>query len=77
MEKYDRIYTGQTNDINMRLDKHNSGRVRSTNAYIPWRLIHSEEFDIRAEAMAREKELKSHRGRDFIRNEVLSWPSYR
>ena len=31
-----------------------------------------EHFQTRAEAMKREKELKSHKGRDFIRKELLN-----
>ena len=70
--KHDRLYVGQTAKLKDRLREHNSGQVRSTKSYIPWQLIHFEEYDTRAKAMAREKELKTHRGRDIIRDEVLS-----
>ncbi len=33
----------------------------------PWNLIYKEEFDTRIEAMRREKELKSSRGREFLK----------
>ena len=33
-----------------------------------WILIYNEEFDTREEAIRGEKELKSFRGREFIRN---------
>jgi len=65
--KFDQIYIGQTNNLKIRFQKHNSGKVKSTKAYIPWGLLHFEEFNSRAEAMSREKQLKSHRGREFIR----------
>ena len=52
---YDRIYIGQTNDLNKRQERHNTGRVRSTKPYVPWELIHSEKFDSRAAAMKREQ----------------------
>jgi putative endonuclease len=71
-EKYDRIYIGQTNDIESRLRRHNSGRVRSTKAYIPWKLVYYEEFSNRSEAMKREKELKTHQGRTWIRNTLMN-----
>ena len=71
-ESFDRIYIGQTNNISIRLDKHNQGRVRSTKPYIPWVLVHTEEYPTRTAAMKREKELKSHQGRDFIRNKILN-----
>jgi putative endonuclease len=37
----------------------------------PWVLVHQESFQSKAEAMRREKELKSARGREFIRTEML------
>ncbi|MDP6570546.1 MAG: GIY-YIG nuclease family protein [Candidatus Marinimicrobia bacterium] len=69
---YDQIYIGQSNNLNLRLKKHNSGRVKSTKPYSPWKLIYSESFHTRSEAMKREKELKSFQGRQFIRREILS-----
>ena len=68
----DRIYIGQTNDVNFRLSKHNAGLVRSTKSYIPWKLVHHEIFNTRSEAMLREKYLKSHVGRNYIRNNIIN-----
>jgi putative endonuclease len=68
--KFDRIYIGQTNDISARIWKHNNGLVKSTKAYVPWHVVYSESFVTRSEAMRREKELKSHQGRDFIRKQI-------
>jgi len=70
-EQFDRIYVGQTNNLQIRLDKHNSSKVRSTKPYIPWVMIYYEKFQTRSEAMKREKELKSHHGRKFIRKNFL------
>ena len=69
--QHDRVYVGQTGDLKQRIAKHNDGFVRSTIAYRPWRLIHYEVFTARADAMKREKELKTHKGRDYIR-ELIS-----
>jgi putative endonuclease len=66
--KFDRIYIGHTNNLIYRLKRHNDGLVKSTKAYRPWKIIYQEKFPNRAVAMQREKELKSHKGRDFIRN---------
>ena len=71
-KKYDKIYVGQTNNYEGRLVQHNSGRHRYTKRYIPWIIIYTEEFKTRAEAMKREKELKSHQGRKFIREKLLN-----
>jgi len=73
--KFEKIYIGQTDNITIRLQKHNSGYVKSTKTYIPWQIIHCETFSSRSEAMQREKELKSHQGRNFIRNQLLNWQS--
>jgi putative endonuclease len=70
--KFDRIYIGQTSNIRNRIDRHNSGKVKSTKAYIPWKLVHYEKFETRSQAMKREKELKSHKGRDYIRKNLLN-----
>ena len=70
--KFDEIYIGQTNDLEYRLEKHNSGKSRYTKRYIPWEVVYFEEFETRTEAMKSEKELKSHKGREFIRKEILN-----
>jgi len=72
-EKFDRLYIGQTRYIGYRLMSHNSGLVRSTKAYIPWRLVYVEMHPTRGDAMKREKELKSFRGREYIRSKMDQW----
>jgi putative endonuclease len=58
------FYTGQTNDLSRRLDEHLSGDSR-TAAYFrmhsPKYLVHVEEFDTRADAMRRERQIKRNR----------------
>ena len=70
--KYDRIYIGYTSDLEKRLESHN---VRATKGYTiryrPWKLVYTEEFLTKPEAIKRERELKSSRGRSWIRNEIL------
>jgi len=58
-----RIYIGQTQDFNKRLELHNGGRVKSTSKDGPWNLIAIESFETRDQARWREKQLKSSRGR--------------
>ena len=45
--------------------------VESTKPYLPWIVIHTEKYSIRAEAMKREKELRLHQGRNFIRENFI------
>jgi putative endonuclease len=61
------LYIGQTSDIEKRFTEHNSGLCKSTKSRIPFKLIYQEEFKTRSEAMKREKELKTGKGREFIR----------
>ena len=61
-----RFYIGQTINIKERLHKHNSGYVKSTKPYIPWKLIYTESFNKRSESMKREKQIKSWKSRAKI-----------
>ncbi|MBL7740028.1 MAG: GIY-YIG nuclease family protein [Chitinophagaceae bacterium] len=58
-EAFDKFYVGQTNDIENRLARHNSGSVQATQPYRPWVLKWYVEKDSRAEAMKLEKKLKN------------------
>ena len=62
-EKTGRRYTGSCEDLDDRLRRHNAGESNATRHGIPWRLVHVERFETRAEAVRRELELKSGRGR--------------
>ena len=59
-------YVGQTNDLKDRLNRHNSGRVKSTKAKAPWRLVYTEELATRAQATKREKQIKGAKSRENI-----------
>ncbi|MDN3641892.1 GIY-YIG nuclease family protein [Lutimonas halocynthiae] len=74
-EEFDRTYTGMTKDVEKRLKQHNKKENKSTKAYVPWRLVHLEQFNSRIEARKREKYLKSGIGREFIKS-ILdeNWP---
>jgi len=56
-----KFYIGQTADLDARIVRHNSDRVHYTRGKGPWNLIYFEEFDSRAQAMMREKQLKKWR----------------
>jgi len=68
-----KIYIGQTIDIIKRLKQHNSkgddhlSRFTKQNKG-PWRLVYKEEYQTRKEALKREKQLKSFKGREFVKN---------
>jgi len=72
-EKYDKIYIGYTSNIEQRLLSHNKLFQKGyTVKYRPWKIVYTEKFITKKEALQREKELKSSCGRNFIRKEILS-----
>jgi len=54
-----RHYIGQTQDLNLRLERHNKGLVKSTKPGIPWALKASTTVESRKEAMKLERKLKN------------------
>ena len=53
-----RHYIGTTENVAVRLRKHNVGAVRSTKPYRPWKVVHIEEFRDKTSARKRELFLK-------------------
>ena len=54
-----KFYIGSTGNIADRMERHNNGRSKATKTGIPWKLVYSEEFTTRSEAVGREMEIKS------------------
>jgi len=68
-KSHNKIYVGFSSDLNGRLSAHNHPKNKGwTSRYQPWELIYHEEFCTKEGAMAREKQLKSAKGRLFIRS---------
>ena len=63
----DKHYIGFTSDLNQRFLSHNELGKGWTAKYRPWRIIYTKEFQVKSEAMAFEKWLKTGAGRDFIK----------
>ncbi len=70
-----KTYVGQTADLERRLNQHNDPTclltLHTKRHPGPWRLLHFEQFPSRSAAMRRERELKSGKGREWIRNVLL------
>jgi putative endonuclease len=60
-------YVGFTNDLSRRMKEHNSGRHSYTKRYMPWEIIHKEQYDTIDLARKREKYLKSAAGRKYLK----------
>ena len=66
----DRYYTGITDDLSRRLQKHNAGEVSHTSKYKPWELKTYTAFSDEKQAFAFEKYLKSPSGRAFAKKRL-------
>ena len=65
-----RRYIGSTGRFEKRIEEHVNQLAGWTRTRGPWRLVYSEEFATRAEAMAREKFLKSGQDREWLRKKL-------
>lgn len=66
-----KFYTGNTGDLERRLIEHNSGRGgRFTRLNKPFELVYKESFDDKYEAKKRERELKTGKGRYYVKKMV-------
>ncbi len=67
---FKRYYVGLSSNVSQRLETHNLGVVKSTKAFCPWKIIHTEIFETRIEARKREKYFKSAAGRRWRKNNL-------
>jgi putative endonuclease len=56
------FYIGSSATPEKRLIEHNSGSTKSTKPYRPWKLIHTERFELKGDATKREWHLKHPAG---------------
>lgn len=60
------IYVGMTQNLEERLKRHNSGREKTTKAYLPFEIIFTELCENREEGRKREKYWKSGIGKEKL-----------
>ena len=60
--KNSKYYIGHTEDLESRLKRHNSGKVKSTKNGAPWKIVYQEKYKTRSEACFREREIKNYKG---------------
>jgi len=65
-QKDNKRYIGFTDNLDRRLNEHNSGLVKSTKNRRPLILIYKEEFKDKFDAMKREKKIKAKKGKFII-----------
>jgi putative endonuclease len=72
-KSYNKIYIGYTSNLEQRINSHNVLANKGwTIKFRPWNMVYSEEFDSKSEALRRENELKTAKGRLFIWNTILT-----
>ena len=64
----ERFYIGHTADYVKRLNEHNRGKVKSTKAYLPWEIVHLENFDNKSDAFKREMLIKSYKSGEAFKS---------
>ena len=70
---HNKIYIGYSSNIEARLASHNAENGKGyTHPFRPWKVVHIEEFSDKAEALEREQQLKSAKGREFVWNLIKS-----
>lgn len=70
-----KIYIGYTINLENRLKRHNGLLTNKRTSFTnknrgQWELVYFEKFENRKEAINREKQLKSYRGRQFIKEKI-------
>ncbi len=65
-ESTGRYYVGQTKHLPERLEYHNANYSKALRNRGPWRLVHTEVFSTRKEAVGRERSIKRQKDRHFI-----------
>ena len=60
------FYVGSTSNLEDRLNRHNTGRSKSTRSKLPWMLVYTESFKNKSDAYKRELEIKKWKSRKMI-----------
>ena len=68
--KYDKLYTGCTNNLQDRIKRHNLGQVESTKKILPVNLVTYIAFTNKYQAYDFERYLKSGSGRAFAKRHL-------
>ncbi|MCH7732562.1 MAG: GIY-YIG nuclease family protein [Candidatus Marinimicrobia bacterium] len=72
-KKDSKMYTGYTDNLKLRFEQHNKGRVHSTKRRTPFELIYYEACLSSEDATIREKYLKTHYGKMFLKKRLKSY----
>jgi putative endonuclease len=62
----DQFYIGHSENIQDRLFRHNNSGSKSTKKANDWKLVHTEIFQTKSEAVQRELEIKKKKSRKYL-----------
>jgi len=62
----DRYYIGQSDNMESRMEFHNTGKSRYTSIANDWSIVYTEEYATRREARKRENEIKRKKSRIYV-----------
>ncbi len=67
-------YIGSTSNLRERINQHNEGGGgRTTRLKLPWKFIYGEIYLNKADALGREKFLKSGSGRKYLKKQLKNY----
>ena len=69
--KNEDVYIGSCKNVSVRTINHNSGKVKSTKGYRPWKLLGYEEYNTRSEAFKMEHFYKTGRQRELLKQKYI------
>ena len=72
-EKDGGFYIGYSANLRKRFDQHATGGSVATSCRRPWRLIYYEAYLEQADALGRERYLKSGSGRRFLKAQLIHY----
>jgi putative endonuclease len=61
-----KFYTGQTQDLENRIEEHNQGETKSTKSCAPYSVVWSSEVETRGDAMKLETKIKKRGANRFL-----------
>jgi putative endonuclease len=61
-----KCYIGSTRGLENRLKAHNAGKIRSTKAFVPYKVIYKETYSTYTEARRREIYIKKRKSRKYL-----------
>jgi len=67
---YEYFYKGHCENLQKRLEEHNSGMTTSIRPYLPFKIAYFEEFPSLNEAIKREKYFKYSAGRRYLKGKL-------